>query len=134
MGERETHRLECAPQQHGRGGEREGSHILRGVRIRRHRHGGPRYAGRRRGEKGRSVTLYHGTNSALLADILEHGLRPSRETAAKNWDGTEFRHNVNAVYLATDRERAEYYAKHSAAEQHARGRLDASTGEWTAPS
>jgi len=78
-----------------------------------------------RGERGRSVTLYHGTNSSLLADILERGLRPSRETGAKNWAGTEFRHNMNAVYLASDRERAEYYARHSAAEQHAKGRLDA---------
>jgi RNA:NAD 2'-phosphotransferase (TPT1/KptA family) len=77
------------------------------------------------GERGRTVRLYHGTNSALLPTILREGLRPNRETGVKNWTGTELRHNVAAIYLASDVERARYYAEHSAEEQRAAGRLDA---------
>jgi hypothetical protein len=77
------------------------------------------------GERGRKVRLYHGTNSALLPTILREGLRPNRETGVKNWTGTGLRHNVAAIYLASDMARAEYYAGHSAEEQHAAGRLDA---------
>lgn len=77
------------------------------------------------GEKGRTVRLYHGTNSALLPTILREGLRPNRETGVKNWTGTGLRHNVAAIYLASDAARAKYYAEHSTEEQHAAGRLDA---------
>ena len=79
----------------------------------------------RPGERGRKVRLYHGTSSSLLPTILREGLRPNRETGVKNWTGTGLRHNVNAIYLASDAARAKFYAEHSAEEQHAAGRLDA---------
>lgn len=77
------------------------------------------------GERGRTIQLYHGTNSVLLAHILDGGLKPSRETGAKNWGGTDLRHNANAIYLASDIKRAQYYAGHSAEKQHTEGRLEA---------
>lgn len=75
--------------------------------------------------KRQTITLFHGTNSCLLANILAQGIQPSQTTGEKNWKGTEFRHHEFVIYLASDKSRALYYAEHSCEIWHTKGRLDA---------